>query len=184
LVVPKAMTITFRALTDQDLPLLHSYLTRPHVAEWWDGIPTLEEVREDYGSRLTDALVLPLDAGAGVVQYLACVDGEPFGFIQAYRVIAHQHEGWWLDERDPHALGIDQFIGDEQLLNRGLGTEMVRTFVDGLFSDARVTKVQTDPDPDNARAIRCYRKAGFHDLGVVQTPDGPALWMVRERDSL
>jgi RimJ/RimL family protein N-acetyltransferase len=36
---------------------------------------------------------------------------------------------------------------------------------------------QTDPSPDNARAIACYRKAGFRDIGVIATPDGPALLM-------
>ena len=58
---------------------------------------------------------------------------------------------------------------------------MVRAFLDYLFSDPNVTKVQTDPSPDNARAIRCYEKAGFRPVGVVQTPDGPALYMVVTR---
>ena len=30
-----------------------------------------------------------------------------------------------------------------------------------------VTKVQTDPDPTNARAIRCYEKSGFRRIGEV-----------------
>jgi aminoglycoside 6'-N-acetyltransferase len=38
----------------------------------------------------------------------------------------------------------------------------------------------TDPDPRNARALRAYEKAGFVRDRVVETPDGPALLMVRE----
>ena len=37
-----------------------------------------------------------------------------------------------------------------------------------------------DPDPANARAIRAYEKAGFRRGRVVDTPDGPALLMVRD----
>ena len=41
--------------------------------------------------------------------------------------------------------------------------------------------VQTDPSPDNERAIRSYGRAGFVAQSVVQTPDGPALLMLRDR---
>ncbi|MBA3659598.1 MAG: GNAT family N-acetyltransferase, partial [Gemmatimonadales bacterium] len=32
--------IAFRSLTRADLPLLHEWLTRPHVAEWWGTTPS------------------------------------------------------------------------------------------------------------------------------------------------
>jgi hypothetical protein len=32
-----------------------------------------------------------------------------------------------------------------------------------------------------ARAIRCYEKAGFRRVGTVDTPDGPAVYMLCER---
>ncbi len=178
-------TITFRAITEADLPLLHDWLCRPHVVEHWEPAPTFEMVREDYMPRLAPQSTLPVDAPAGVVQYLACEDGEPFGYVQAYRVMAHQSEGWWLDETDPNALGVDQFIGLPDRLGKGLGTRMMRAFIAFLFEDPRVSTVQTDPDPQNARAIACYRKAGFRDVGVVDTLDGPALLMriTRERFS-
>ncbi|MBO9539053.1 GNAT family N-acetyltransferase [bacterium] len=170
-------TITFKALAETDLPLLHAWLSRPHVTEWWEPTPTPEEVREDYLPRLAPQATLPLDAPAGVVQYLACEAGEPFAFVQAYRVMAHQDEGWWLDETDPCALGTDQFIGLPDRLGQGLGTRMLRAFIAFLFADPRVTVIQTDPSPDNARAIACYRKVGFREVGPVETLDGPALLM-------
>jgi aminoglycoside 6'-N-acetyltransferase len=37
----------------------------------------------------------------------------------------------------------------------------------------------TDPDPADAKAIRAHRKAGFREQGLVDTPDGRALLMVR-----
>ncbi len=97
--------------------------------------------------------------------------------MQAYRVMAHQADGGWLDETDPCALGIDQLIAMPDRLGQGLGTRMVRAFLARLFADPRVTSVQVDPDPTNARAIAAYRKAGFRDVSVVTTQDGPALLM-------
>ena len=46
---------------------------------------------------------------------------------------------------------------------------------------AGVTRVQVDPAPDNARAIRCYEKAGFRADSVIDTPDGKALIMYWDR---
>ncbi|MDI1480683.1 GNAT family N-acetyltransferase [Polyangium sp. y55x31] len=173
--------ITFRALTEADLPLMHAWLTRPHVAEWWQPTPTLDELRDDYLPSVGAADTSPLDAESGTIPYFACEDGKPFGFIQAYRVMASQADGWWLDETDPCALGIDQFIADADRIGKGLGTRMIRAFLEFLFADPRVTKVQTDPEPTNGRAVACYRKAGFRDVSVIETPDGQALLMIAHR---
>jgi RimJ/RimL family protein N-acetyltransferase len=169
--------VTFKALAVGDLPMLHAWLSCAHVAEWWEPTPSLEEVREDYLPRLAPDATLPLDAPAGVTQYIAYEGDTPFGFCPAYRVMAHQADGWWPDETDPFALGIDQFIGLGDRLNQGLGTRMLKAFTAFLFEDPRVTTIQTDPSPDNARAIACYRKVGFRDVGVVETLDGQALLM-------
>jgi aminoglycoside 6'-N-acetyltransferase len=42
-----------------------------------------------------------------------------------------------------------------------------------------IPRVVTDPDPDNARAVRAYAKAGFQRERMIKTPNGPALLMVR-----
>jgi aminoglycoside 6'-N-acetyltransferase-1b len=173
--------IHFRALAQDDLPLLHDWLCRPHVVEWWEPAPTFEEVLDDYNPRLAPPSVRALDAPTGVVQYLAYLGDEPFGYVQAYRVMADQAEGWWLDETDPFALGIDQFIGLPERLNQGLGTRMLQAFMEFLWEDPRVTSIQADPAPDNARAIAAYRKAGFRDVGLVETPDGPEFLLRRQR---
>ncbi|MDB5213122.1 MAG: family N-acetyltransferase [Myxococcaceae bacterium] len=178
-----APSIGFRALTAADLPLLHRWLCEPHVVEWWEPAPTFEAVEEDYLPRLSADDVLPLDAPAGVVQFIAREGDEPFGYIQCYRVMAHQADGWWLDEADPFAVGIDQFIALPDRLGQGLGTRMLRAFIDRIFEDPRVTRIQTDPDPTNARAIAAYRKAGFVDVEAVETPNGPALLMRIDRGS-
>jgi len=96
-------------------------------------------------------------------------------------VAAAAGDGWWEDETDPGVRGIDQFLADEARLNQGLGAAMISAFVAQLFADPSVTRVQAGPRPDNARAIRCFEKAGFRRVGEIHTPDGVALLMVCER---
>lgn len=154
----------FRPLAEADLPLLRAWLERPHVAAWWGPAESVKALREDFL------------AGGTTLAFIAHRDGEPIGFMQCY-VVMGSGDGWWPDETDPGARGIDQFLADAARLGQGLGRAMVRAFVDRLFEDPAVTVVQTDPSPDNPRAIRCYAAAGFEPVGEVATPDGPALLM-------
>ncbi len=156
--------VEFHPLAEAHLPLLHAWLHRPHVAAWWGPAEPLDELREDFLSSGTTRA------------FIAHAAGEPVGFVQCY-VVLGSGDGWWEDETDPGARGIDQFLANEHQLNQGLGRAVVRAFVQQLFSDPAVTVVQTDPSPDNPRAIRCYAAAGFTAVGEVVTPDGPALLM-------
>lgn len=167
-----AASWTFRPLVAADLPMLHEWLGRPHVAEWWKTPPSYAGVVAEFREHL--------DPQFTTRGYIALRDGEPAGFIQSYRVMG-SGDGWWPAETDPGARGIDQFLADGDSLGRGLGRAMISAFVERLFADPAVTKVQTDPSPDNLRAIRAYRRAGFELESEVTTPDGPALLMVRQR---
>jgi RimJ/RimL family protein N-acetyltransferase len=169
---PLAERLSFRPITRADLPTLHRWIQRPHVAEWWYSPCTLADVEDDY---------LPTIDGASPTKgYIASLEKAPIGFIQAY-VVKGSGDGWWEDENDPGARGIDQFLADANRLNQGLGTAMIRAFVATLFEDPAVSKIQTDPSPHNHRAIRCYTKAGFRSVGEVYTPDGIALLMRIDR---
>jgi RimJ/RimL family protein N-acetyltransferase len=152
--------------------MLHAWLCRPHVSEWWGPCPSRAEVEETY---------LPMtDSGSATRGHIAMLRGQPIGFIQSY-VVMGSGDGWWEAQSDPGARGIDPFLANPEQLGLGLGSAMVRAFVESLFVDARVTKVQADPSPDNLRAIRSYLRAGFVPHGEVATPDGPALLMLRQR---
>jgi RimJ/RimL family protein N-acetyltransferase len=165
------MRFAFRPLRDTDLPLLHAWLNRPHVAEWWDGPLTLGEVRVEFGGHIRSPLVRP---------QLAHLDGAPVAYVQSYRAMGHGG-GWWPDEDDPGVHGIDLFLADAAGLGRGVGAAMVTQLAAELFREPAVTRLQIDPDPENLRAIRCYAKAGFRPQGEITTPDGPALLMTLER---
>jgi aminoglycoside 6'-N-acetyltransferase-1b/aminoglycoside 6'-N-acetyltransferase-2 len=164
-------------MTEHDLPMLHEWLNRPHIVEWWGGEeerPTLGDVLEHYRPRVL--------AEESVTMYIAMLASEPIGFAQSYIALG-SGGGWWEDETDPGVRGIDQSLANPMQLNRGLGTRLVRALVESLFSDPAVTKIQTDPAPNNLRAIRCYEKAGFTRERVISTPDGPAVYMVQTRQA-
>jgi aminoglycoside 6'-N-acetyltransferase Ib len=166
--------LTFKPLTSQDLPMVHAWLQRPHVAEWWHEPTSLVELERDYLPRTM--------TGSSTRAYIAILDGQPVGFIQSY-VAMGSGEGWWEQETDPGTRGIDQFLANAEQLGRGIGSTMVSAFVEQLFEDPTVTKVQADPSPENQRAIRCYRRAGFVIHGEVTTPDGAAVLMFRYRSA-
>lgn len=167
----RSLPLEFRPLAEADLPLLCTWLNRPHLADWKCGDGSLDAVRSAYSPGVE----------AGMVRrYLACLGSEPIGYIQWY-VAVDRGDGWWSGNTDPSVRGLDQFIADPGRLDQGLGTAMATRFAALLLQDPAVSRLQVDPRPDNLRAIRCYEKAGFRPRGLVNTPDGAALLMVLER---
>jgi len=161
----------FRHVGPQDFALLREWHRRPHVLEWWPEPPTDQDLADYCDSDITRTSRF----------YIALLDDSPLGFIQSYSPIEGHAEGWWLDEHDPGVRGIDQFLANPEQLNVGLGTRLIRDFVSMLFEDPTITRIQVDPEPRNARAIRCYEKVGFRAVREVITPDGPAVLMYFRR---
>ncbi len=174
----------FSPVTEKDVALLTEWRNRPHVAEWWGGVATLEEVREEVRDEVRREVLaqsLPQrKESSAAVSYLAYHEGEAIGYIQCY-VAVDSGDGWWAGQHDASVRGIDQFLANPAQVGRGLGAEMVRAFTQFLLLDPAVSKIQCDPAPNNTRAIRCYEKAGFSQVGRILTPDGPAILMVLER---
>jgi aminoglycoside 6'-N-acetyltransferase len=154
----------FRSMTAADLPLIRRWLASPDVVEWW-GDPG-----EQYALVRGDLEHPDMD------QFIVAVDDQPFGYIQCYK-ISTWNQGFGV--QPPATRGIDQFIGEGAMIGRGHGSGFIRQFVEGLLASG-TPRVVTDPDPDNIRAVRAYEKAGFQSQRVVDTPDGPALLMVRD----
>ena len=153
----------FRPMTPADLPQVQRWLRESHVREWW-GDPA-----EQYALVSGDLNEPAMD------QFIVSIEGCEFGYIQCYDLTA------WNSGFGPHpqgTRGIDQFIGEPGMVGRGHGSGLTRAFADARLKDG-APRIVTDPDPDNARAIRAYEKAGFEKVRLVDTPDGIALLMVR-----
>ena len=159
-----AQEYVFRPMTTADLPLIRQWLAEPHVIEWW-GDPS-----EQYALVSGD-----LDEPA-MDQYVVSTDGTDFGYIQCYDLTAW-NSGFGIQSEGTR--GIDLFIGEPGMIEQGHGSALTRAFVDARLA-AGVPRIVTDPDPANPRAVRAYEKAGFARAHMVETPDGPALLMVRD----
>jgi aminoglycoside 6'-N-acetyltransferase len=151
----------FRPMTAGDMPLVRRWLTEPHVAEWWHDPETLQFISGD------------LDH-PDLAQFIVGLNDRPFAYLQCYKI------GDWHGSFGPQpegTRGLDQFIGEADMLGCGHGSAFVRAFIDGLFARG-VPRIVIDPRPDNPRAIRAYEKAGFVPQHEIVTPDGPALLMM------
>jgi aminoglycoside 6'-N-acetyltransferase len=158
----------FRKVITADLPLIRHWLKTPEVRRWWG------EPDQQY------ELVSGDLAHPDMEQFIVAVDDLPFAYLQCY-VLSTWNQGF--GSQPPATRGIDQFIGEPDMIGRGHGSHFIRQFVDERLRSA-VPRVVTDPDPTNGRAVRAYQKAGFRRERMVDTPDGPALLMVRSRCDL
>jgi len=84
---------------------------------------------------------------------------------------------------DPNASNCDVLIGEADLAHRGVGSQMIRAFVERvIFADARITTCIIDPHTENTSAIRAYEKAGFAFLRVApEDGDGRAVYLMELR---
>jgi RimJ/RimL family protein N-acetyltransferase len=153
------MRLKFRSLTSDDFPLMLEWLSKEHVKQWWDdGEDTPEKVARNYGEE------------EGLERFIlveAEESGEkPLGYFQHYRV-------------PDGSIGIDQFIGEEDYINRGVGTKAIRMFVEMIMREHKPSRIILDPSPDNQRAIRCYEKVGFRHYETKEGVEGGLAYMMQ-----
>jgi aminoglycoside 6'-N-acetyltransferase len=154
-----ASDYAFRAMTSADLPLIQRWLALPHVREWWgDPAAQFTLVSGDLAEPAMDQFIVSAAGGDFCYDLTAWNSG--------------------LGAHPPGTRGIDLFIGEPGMIERGHGSALIRCFVEGRLASG-APRIATDPDPANERAVRAYEKAGFKRVRMVDTPDGPALLMVR-----
>lgn len=154
----------FRRVTPDDLAMIAGWLAEPHVVRWWgDPAEQLALVSGDVTEPAMRLKIVSFEEG-------------PFAYIQSY----DPHAFDVLTDQPKGVLGVDQFIGVPDMVGKGHGPRFIRAYADTLF-EGGATRVVTDPDPENAVAIRAYEKAGFRREKLIETPDGPAVLMARDR---
>jgi RimJ/RimL family protein N-acetyltransferase len=150
-------SIGFRPATADDYPLLETWLAQPHMRQWWgDRDEELGFIRDMVEGRDSTR------------PFLITLEGRPVGYIQYWFIGDHQNAKWvkdnpWLMELPEAAVGVDLSIGEPDLLSAGIGSAALRGFVAMLRHDGHQTIV-IDPDPQNLRAVRAYKKAGFSPI--------------------
>ena len=175
--LPDLPPIAFRPVTADDYALLERWMLAPHWRQWWGEPETeLQYIRDMVEGRDTTRPFIfesIFESGA-----------KPVGYIQYWFVGHHQNEQWlgenlWLRELPEDAIGIDLSIGDEADLSKGLGSAVLGRFAADLHAKG-FRNIIIDPDPQNHRAVRAYRKAGFLPIPHLQHRTGDVLLMQYE----
>lgn len=153
-------------MAEADLPLVRKWLLEPHVRRWYDDLPT-----RAYPESTIERYRQAIRGHAPTRRYIFELDGRPVGEIQSYRVDDHPEYAAEVGVDEP-AIGIDLFIGEPDLVGRGLGPEMIRRFLrDIAFPLYKVDLCVIGPARSNMPAIRAYEKAGFRFLRIYLEPD-------------
>ena len=148
--------IAFRSLTAADFPLLTGWLAQPHVRRFVQKTPiSLEDVTAKYGPRVRGEQPL--------ICHLACQDGAPFGYLQAYR------NRDWADYAQVMGHGdgvsLDLHIGDPAFVGKGLGRAMLGGYVrEVALPHYAERRAYIAHDLDNAAALACSKSVGFEPL--------------------
>jgi RimJ/RimL family protein N-acetyltransferase len=157
-----AAEIDFRPLTTADLPALIDWQHAPHAARWLPERLDLAAAERKYAPRI---------AGESPTRvHVAVVDGEDVGFLQHYRV--GDYPDYAAATGLPEAVGIDYVIGVPGLTGRGLGPQLVWSYLRDVALPAHPTARQAlaSPDVANIRSIRALEKAGFAQAGQLAVP--------------
>ena len=149
--------IAVRPLAQQDAPLLLKWMTNPLVLEFYGGRDltyTPEKIQEEFYT-----------PEKGARRCLVELEGTPIGYIQIYQLDAALCREYHYPYREGElAFGIDQFIGEPALWNKGIGRAFISLVIDHLTTTEGACAVILGPHDNNPRALRCYEACGFQKI--------------------
>ncbi|MBD8497233.1 GNAT family N-acetyltransferase [Paenibacillus arenosi] len=146
--------LSIRQLERGDVDLLVKWLSDPAVLMYYEGRDrphNTEMVVESFFG----------DQGSGEARCIIQYESKDIGYIQFYPIDEEEIQKYGYESYHGQVYGMDQFIGETDYWNRGIGTRLVRATVEYLIAHKGATKIVMDPQVRNERALRVYEKAGF-----------------------
>ncbi|MCH9630269.1 MAG: hypothetical protein S4CHLAM37_02630 [Chlamydiia bacterium] len=148
--------LSFKKADQSHEKLIHSWLAKDHIKPYF------------YGDGLKNTLnnlhlfVNGIDHNDDYrfEHFVAFLDGKPFGFLMTSPIdgpfnASDPYDKWFKENRKTSTL--DVLIGEKDFLGRGLGTRMIKEFIQSQDVDF----VLIDPAVSNKKAIHVYEKVGF-----------------------
>jgi aminoglycoside 6'-N-acetyltransferase len=146
-----------RKIEDKDKFLLAKWLSDPSVLQFYEGRDNpfdLYKVNKVFYLSDND-----------VVKCMVEFDGNEIGYIQFYRLDDETKKEYGYSAENIY--GMDQFIGEVEYWNKGIGTLLVTSMVKFLLEDKNADRVVMDPQTKNVRALKCYEKCGFKKVKIL-----------------
>lgn len=151
--------LSARKIEEQDAELLAKWLSDPEVLRFYEGRDhpfSLQKVKETFYFRET-----------GTHRCIVEWSGQPIGYIQYYVVNDDYRSKYGYEDFEGSLYGMDQFIGETEYWNQGIGTQLVRSMVTYLLDVEGADAIVMDPQAWNERAIHCYEKCGFTKIRLL-----------------
>ena len=127
---------------NNDFELLYNWCNKLFVYEWFEQRPLLkEEIVTKYTNKLNEG-----QQELYIIQH----NNKDIGYTQIYK---------YEDKDDIYE--FDLFIGEEEYLNKGIGTTIVSSINNKINKEHNPKEIILRPFTRNIRAIRCYEKTGF-----------------------
>lgn len=148
--------MTIRKLEDRDKDAMVKWLNDPEVLKYYEGRDNphdLKRVNQHYFEREDET-----------TRCLVENDETAIGYIQFYPVLEEERMAYGYWNPDEIIYGTDQFIGEPDYWNKGLGTELVELMKKYLLNEKQADILVMDPQVWNERAIACYEKCGFQKV--------------------
>ncbi|WP_206073494.1 GNAT family N-acetyltransferase [Maribacter sp. 4G9] len=102
-------------------------------------------------------------------QLIAEVNGKPVGVVQIIDPYKEETRYWGTVGQNKRA--IDIWIGEDEDLNRGYGTQMMKLAIARCYENRMVNGVLVDPLKSNRKAHRFYERLGFEFIGERKFDD-------------
>ena len=149
--------ISLRLLTEQDKDLLLKWLTDERILNFGEGkssVFDLDRVTEEYYS----------EEDVEIIRTIIEYDGKSIGYVHMYKLNEELLNEYEYPLTDKVVYGIDQFIGEPEYWDKGIGTKFMKLVLQYLTKEKNADIIILDPHADNPRAIRCYEKVGFKKI--------------------
>lgn len=151
--------LAVRSLEFSDKKLLVKWLSDNEVLQYYEGRdkPFNENLVEEkfYADKI--------NVTKCIIEYYE----KPIGYIQYYIVDEEEREEYEYFGFKGTMFGTDQFIGESNYWDQGIGTELMKLIVTFLSTDKKAEKIVLDPQVWNERAINCYEKSGFRKVKLL-----------------
>ena len=142
------------------MQLRQARLSDLELLQYWD---TKEHVKSAIGEYDSFNWQEELSNDAKWKELLIAVEEDrPIGFIQIIDPKLEETHYWGDIESNHRA--IDIWIGHENDLGKGYGTEMMHQTISKCFSNKDVTGILVDPRVENSRACQFYERLGFKQI--------------------
>ncbi len=133
--------VLLRPLLEEHAETLRAIRRQPEVADWWGSL------EDDF----------PLSDEPTANRFTILAGGKPVGMVQVTEE----------NEPDYRNAEVDIFL-TRDVHGHGLGTDALETLARHLIEDRGHHRLVLGANVHNARAIRCYEKAGFRRVGVTR----------------